>query len=391
MDPTPILCEIPPLRIFDERENIIKILPAPIWIANDDLIINPTKDKEMFEIKIEYTEDILLPHYVNKELYYKKLEIEREEKELEYINCGRRVVQNFQNIRSPFKLDGAIKLANIDAIFQVIPQTYDTLIYRRSGGSLNFGTIADGPGGFTEYLQYRYPESVTVGITLKNEKDDWDYHVINKEKFVAVYGKDLTGNILSVWKDYNNYVTSYYSNGLDFVVCDVATENETIQGKILLIEAIMALKCIKMGRDIVIRLSETYSRFTCQILFIISQCFEKSYIFKPITTKNDDSEKYFIGKRSLYKKLEISKILERILDKYEDGKKIIKTFLKSGISNEFKETITKFNDLFLENQVKSMEILEMYMKSNKIEQEGYDIRKCLSLWNLPDYISEKNK
>lgn len=373
MDPTLKLCEIPHTDI--EGKNMI---PEPLFQIDEKEIQTPTESKINILTEIEFsTLNYLSPHYIDSELLTK-----RSLYKFEITDLVRNQV--YKSIPSPFKLDGAIKLANIDAIFHIIPELYDTLKYTRSGGQFTFGAIADGPGGFTEYLQYRYPDANVIGMTLKSLP--WDLNVINKDKFISIYGQDLTGNILTSYKDYINYIQSKYSTGLNFICADAVTNSETSMSKLILVEAIICLKCLRMGQNIVIRLGDTFSRLICQIIYCICLCFEKSYIFKPVSSDPDTNEKYLICIGSLYQKKDIIPILEKLYETMLEDKRLIKSFIKDGIPSTFKDNILKINNMFLQNQIESLDNISKFLEATPLLLPLYDLRKTNIVWNLPESI-----
>ena len=374
MDPTLLLCEIPP-----PLTQTIKLNPIPLYKVNEKEVQSPSESKINISLEIEYsTTTYLSPHYVDFELLSKRNSYSK-------INITDTIRnQIYKSVPSPFKLEGAIKLANIDAIFHIIPQIYDSLSYTRSGGIFTFGAIADGPGGFSEYLQYRYPDSNIVGMTLRSLP--WDFNVINKNRFLPIYGQDLTGNILTSYKDYINYIQSRYSTGLNFMCADAVSSSETSMSKLILVEAIICLSCLRLGQNIVIRLGDTFSRLTCQIIYAISLCFEKSFIFKPLSSDPDTNEKYLICIGSLYQKKNIIPVLEKLYDLIVSEKKLIKSFIKDGIPSTFKDNILKINNILLQNEIDSLNNISSFLEASPLLVPLYDLRKTNIVWNLPDTI-----
>jgi hypothetical protein len=156
--------------------------------------------------------------------------------------------------------------------------------------------------------------------------------------------------------------------------------------KLILVEAIICLKCLRMGQNIVIRLGDTFSRLICQIIYCICSCFEKSYIFKPVSSDPHTNEKYLICIGSLYQKKDIIPILEKLYETMLEDKRLIKSFIKDGIPSTFKDNILKINNMFLQNQIESLDNISKFLEATPLLLPLYDLRKTNIVWNLPESI-----
>jgi cap1 methyltransferase len=382
MDFTPMLCEIPNLSNISVK----KLFPGELYECDEQEILTPTKTN--LELSLNLISSLKNP--INKNiqdmLYTKRKNLHELLKNNNQIKYAINRIQPFFKIQSIFKLDGSVKLANMDAIFHLIPQTNDILAYQRKDGILNFGAVAEGPGGFTEYLQYRYPISNVIGMSLKEPKElSWNMNVINPEHFIDVLGNDFTGNILTCYNDYINYVKSRYTSGLDFICADASVESENALSKLLLIESFICLSCIKLNRSIVIRLDDTFTTFTSHLLFLLSSCFQKTFIFKPCTAEQHTSEKYFIGKHALPKKDEVIMLIEKIISEWKPNQYFDK-LIDESLSPKFKlynEKLYKLNNIFVNNEIIELEKTLKYLEGNISKIPLYDIRKAPIIWNLP--------
>ena len=134
-----------------------------------------------------------------------------------FANLESNVFLQARNETNPFEEIGnsvflnraAVKLANIDAVFKLTGYVQNPLSFQVDDVEERFVfcDVAGGPGGFTEYLQWRRPNSKGFGITLnspsRNSSTDWNTGRIDMERFNIVNGSDGTGN--------------HYTNRMDFV------------------------------------------------------------------------------------------------------------------------------------------------------------------------------
>jgi cap1 methyltransferase len=382
MDFTPMLCEIPNLSELNSKQ----LFPAELYTCDKEEILTPTKTNHEFDLNIKISINPPTNKNVSELLITKRKNLQEMLKNNSDLPHVLNRIQPFYKIPNIFKLEGAIKMANMDAIFHLIPQTIDILAYQRKDGILTFGSVAEGPGGFTEYLQYRFPLSNVIGMSLTEPKHlSWNFDVIKRENFVDVLGSDLKGNILTSYNDYINYVKSRYTSGLDFICADAYIGTEIGLSKLLLIEAFISLSCIKLNRSIVIRLDDTFTEFTSHLLFLLSICFQKSYIFKPISAEQHTNEKYFIGKNAIYQKESIISILQNLIIQWE-GNKHIETIIDNNSSKKYKlflENLTKFNNIFISNEISELEKINKFLEAKITNIPRYNVRKAPIIWNLP--------
>ena len=383
MDPSPLFCEIP----GNEGIDIKLVYPYELYRCDKEEILTPTKAIHNFDLDVEISLNENKSVNVSELLLTKRKNLHEIIKNNSYLPHAIVKIQPFTNIQHNFKLNGAIKLANIDALFHIIPQTIDILsYYRKDGTPLFFGSIAEGPGGFTEYLQFRFPRSNVIGMTLTEPKNmSWNFNVINRKNFIEVLGSDLTGNIMTSYDDYINYVKTRYTTGIDFICADAVIGSETGLSKLLLIECFICLSCIKLNRSVVIRLEDTFTTFSSHLLFLMSICFKQSYIFKPCTVDTHTNEKYFIGKNSLYQKEEIIPILKQLIIQYENNK-YINTIIDENSSkkyNLFKQNLINLNNTFVMNEIMEMEKIINYLDAKIVSLPRYNQNKSPIIWNLP--------
>jgi len=243
--------------------------------------------------------------------------------------------------------------------------------------------FAEGPGGFLEavyhYRSQRWDteifgefEDKFYGITLAPSNKDipgWGkaYNLIRKAKphIEISYGQDHTGDIYKI----NNLISfsqtvcgitlDSYNNGANLITADGGFDfsinfnlQEQTALQLIFAEVLGALMCQKIGGHFVCKFFDTYNKTTLKIIYLIKCLYKDVYLFKPLTSRPANAEKYLIAKNfkgfpdSTYGK-EYIKNLKTILDEWnylkENGYLIFDIFGK--IPDKFYQEISEFNTI----------------------------------------------
>jgi 23S rRNA U2552 (ribose-2'-O)-methylase RlmE/FtsJ len=211
----------------------------------------------------------------------------------------------------------------IEIIYEFIPNIF---IYERTINSLH---IAEGPGGFieaTRYLRQLNPDynisnnDKAFGITLIDNTQKnvpaWkqsNLFIKNHPEVIISTGSDGTGNIYNIDNilSLNNLIklhsdkniTNNSSNigMIDFITADGGFDysidynyQEQASSKLIFCEIITALKYQRIGGDFVCKIFDLNSYITIEMLYILYLAYNKITIYKPLTSRFANSEKYII-------------------------------------------------------------------------------------------------
>jgi len=294
-----------------------------------------------------------------------------------------------KNTPIKFICRAAYKLANIDFVFNIMENNN------------NFADLCGGPGGFSEYLLFTYPNSSGLGMTLKSTKPELDWKIFNfrteikKERLVTTYGdnyisgsddnvlNEADGNILNLVniKSFIKQITKSNPEGLKLVVADGAAfdedDNEVDsieinQLKLFLAESFLATQILKKGGNFVLKIFKTKYACTQTLLILLASMFETSYIFKPITSRLNNSERYFVGKNFKYSPSE-----QKYFDIFKQALEInnLENYVFLDVNIITPEIKKYFYETSLENLQRQMTFCHIY-------QVGYS-------YNWKNYISLK--
>jgi hypothetical protein len=202
--------------------------------------------------------------------------------------------------RSYFKM---IELWDVLDLHSLIPA---------DGSPLCTAHTAEGPGGFLEAIQDRTGDNARmIAMTLRsNEKSvpGWRKSQMFLTKYPEVkitYGADNTGNLYVLnnvdtfrresQQHFGGRKADIYTadGGFDFSA-DYNSQENTIQ-RLLAAEALCGLESLREGGVMILKMFDTKNRATIQFLWMLSQCFVKTGLMKPNTSRPANSERYWIG------------------------------------------------------------------------------------------------
>jgi 23S rRNA U2552 (ribose-2'-O)-methylase RlmE/FtsJ len=254
--------------------------------------------------------------------------------------------------------------------------------------------LAEGPGGFIEALNYfrRKPTDTYYGMTLMN--DDKDTPKWNKcEKFLKenphiniVYGPDGTGNLYHL--ENLLYVKDHYTNSIDFITADGGFDfsidfNKQEENSLNLIfaEICFAVMMQKKGGSFVLKVFDTFSSASAEMLYLLSYLYEEVLIMKPSTSRPANSEKYIIclGFRLVPNLEKLKTKLIGIFPTIQE--KGLVSFLSMNMNNTFLDKLKEINSIFGQVQLESI-ISTLNYISNTSHSDLYDnkksyINKCI--------------
>jgi 23S rRNA U2552 (ribose-2'-O)-methylase RlmE/FtsJ len=174
--------------------------------------------------------------------------------------------------------------------------------------------LAEGPGGFLESVYvYRKqhklwsPQDTFHAITLiSNKKEVPTFHkakyLFRRDENVFFHaGKDNTGNIYHP-ENVDDFVEKVGRRSCHFVTGDGGIDysedfnfQEYLSIRLLISQIVIALQILSPHGNLVCKIFDTYLKITMDILWILTKCFKKIHIVKPVTSRPANSEKYIIG------------------------------------------------------------------------------------------------
>lgn len=392
MDPSIEICKV--RNSFDKTE-----------IKSDTLIPysnqNMNYELEIIGREIEnmYKDNVI---YVNMKKY-NELQTMKDNFNNPNFTEARNKANPYENIgRSIFMNRAAIKIANIDAVFNLTGQKGGYINKQQINEGEEFGNflycdIGSAPGGFTEYIQYRRPLSMGYGISLNKKYGGlgWRKDKINMERFRIEYGPDNSGDLYKHSDWFANLVTKLHNGGVNLVTADggfsgdtSARKHEILTSRLILNETLVALKTLKKGGDYVCKMYDTVSKISADLIYLISMCFNEVNIFKPMSSRPANAERYLVAKGLKGNVSEFIRILQEANQHYTDTKYIYQLF--KYLPNDYENWLTQHNNISLQLQTQTAINILSLLNSQDVNIPVINLYKCLAIWNLPDNKPNKS-
>lgn len=248
----------------------------------------------------------------------------------------------------------------------------------------NILCIAEGPGGFLQYLSNRYNNNSLYGITLISKDKNVPYWspIIYKNKDInLITGIDKDGDLYKM-SNINSFVN-------DVPKCDLITSDggidysqnynsqELLSYKLLYCEIYTNFKLQKEGGNFIIKFFDILYYNTLQLLYLLYLSYDEIIISKPNTSRLSNSEKYIVCKN--YKKND-----EIINLMYEYFDKCNKLYIYIPLS--FINDIKKYNIDYINLQIKTIKKIisniDFKQKYDKNERISTAIEWCKK-YNVP--------
>ncbi len=331
-----MLCRIPPV-------------PVPVDLALDPFV-SQQGPMPQFTIKTEHLHISNLPKIVHVDPgEYQKLiklkEIYLHDDAAKY----RFAAYPYEGVANNIFMNRCgLKLANLDKIFNLTGHLTGS-VQKRDPGTFILADIAGGPGGFTQYIQYRRSRSVVFGITYK-KVIDWNMEGIDATRFIPIYGRNMNseGDIYAEWEFYIETVMRQVSQGVDLCVADGGFEvegegknqaQEFLSSRLIFTEVMMGILCTKEGSPFVFKVYDTVTEISASIIFLCTLFFTEVHIFKPIMSRPRNAERYVIClvKRVSPQHNKVIDMMRKCLSEYTSEQYLSRIFDKdiSEISPQF--------------------------------------------------------
>jgi len=397
-------------------------------IPNEEALEDEFPTESAFDIcdnyKISYNEnidyssntyDMYSKNHLRSTLIEQIKNLDWKNKESE-IQEAKKVTNAYEDIHEKFfNKRQSLQLANINYLFEKELIKYDTIFE-------GFPALIVGDnGGFADFILYytikigSYNPTIFVIPEKKNSIKDIKYRKEIQEKA----GEHV--NILNEFYEENRDIDENSKISVDFInniakKISEKTENNMVDlfiarkvinfnpeysqeikyEKFLLINTLLAFKCLSYGGNFIIKLYDTFTPFTIGLIYMIFKNFESVTIFKPVTTRQYSSSRFLVAEKYLKETVETTnnsiKYLEDFVTKYiefsANNNYDVKYFLPNSElrNNEvFLRIIPEINNGITEKRIDALKEINNHI--NNLTTKLYDkmlIRKFfLNNWGIP--------
>ena len=251
--------------------------------------------------------------------------------------------------------------------------------------NINSFHLAEGPGGFIEALANLRKNSNDnyTGMTLISDDNNvpgWkkSQEVLKKNPNIFIErGETDDGdilvpeNFLFCQKKYGNTMNIITADGgFDFSV-DFNMQ-EAMSAKLILAEAIYAISLQKRGGHFILKIFDNFTRFTCELIYLLSMFYERVFIVKPNTSRYANSERYIVCKNFKYHDTSpLKETLKDILEKIKNNKYINHLF-RFDLPYIFTTKLEEINAILGQQQIEcivnTLNLINNKNKNDKLEQ-----------------------
>lgn len=396
-----------------EEEEEILVRQEPDWIPTKDQAIptlnelnsyiTMTERKETIDDEFEFCEPEILTRILESKNIFDNLGGD------EFLKARFRA-NPYETIRGAiFQNRAAMKMAEVDASFDYMFTNHPDRNEKDPTNLLYFADICAGPGGFSEYILWRKKwHSKGFGFTLRA---DWandfkldDFIAGTPETFDCHYGENGYNGDGDIFKDKNltafrEYVLENSDGmGLYFVMADggfsvEGQENiqEILSKQLYLGQFICALGTLRPGGHFICKLFDIFTPFSVGLVYLMYRAFERVCIFKPVTSRPANSERYIVCKslrkdsQPIYDYLfDVNIRINGLKGSNIDIREIVPVSLMRD-DKEFYEYIFTSNNTIGARQILGLQKLATYVQNTTlVGQDQGEVRKqCLAAWTIP--------
>jgi|TARA_Y100000992_G_scaffold302587_2_gene277522 cap1 methyltransferase len=285
--------------------------------------------------------------------------------------------------RSYFKF---IELSNILQLFDTFVNINITSFH-----------LAEGPGGFIEAIANSRNNSKDIyyGMTLLSKDNNipgWKKSKDILEKYSNIFlenGITNTGNILL--PDNYTYCIDKYKNSMEIITGDGGfdfsinfNKQELLSTRLIIAEILYALALQKQGGHFILKIFDSFTKPTVELLYLLTIFYDKVYIVKPNTSRYANSERYIVCKKFKYVSTTIffNKFTSIIKD-LGNSEKHIESILTFSLPYLFISKIEEINAIIgqqqIENIVATLNLIYHKNRNDKLEQlKNNNINKCIN-------------
>ena len=256
--------------------------------------------------------------------------------------------------------------------------------------------FAEGPGGFIEALAYHRADSPGdkyYGMTLLCDSDPavpgWKKSrtFLNRNPRVAVLrGADGTGDLFS--PDNLRACSAEFANCADIVTGDGGFDfsldfdhQESASMRLILAQITFALAVQRQGGTFVLKVFDTFTRASIDVLYLLSSLYSSVQAVKPATSRQANSEKYIVCKGFRAENTDgVRAALEECVGRMANGARVARLF-RTSLPYYYITKVEELNAVLGQQQIESIAATLALMDTTKHERlealRKTNVQKCI--------------
>lgn len=313
----------------------------------------------------------------------------------------KKVTNKYEYINSSVSIEGIKGVNTSVCSYKPISRSYFKMIEILNNFDFKFMKcsniktfhLAEGPGGFIEAIvrKRQNKQDNYYGMTLMEDDIDipkWNKitNLVKENKGIRlVLGPKQDGNLYL--KHNLDFICKHYENTMNFITGDGGFDysvdfNRQEENSINLIfcEMLYALIMQKKGGSFVLKVFDIFHRNTIEILSILCYFYENVHVYKPLTSREANSEKYIIC-MNFQRKKNYDLIIKKLKHNFHlmKSQKIVR-ILNYDLNSFFLSKIQEINAIYGQQQIENILCTINHVhdfqkeKINKMKQNN--IEKC---------------
>lgn len=263
-----------------------------------------------------------------------------------------------------------------------------------SSDKVKYFGICEQPGAFIYAINHYVKTKLNkdFDFVIQSLNVPYDKNVFKPEKNLYQkykdnynYGVDGTGDITSL-RNTSYYRKKYFDIHFDIITgdCGQNVEKDFVnqENKLFLLvfsQVMLGVSLADKGSDFIFKLFTMYNEHTQELIFLLSNLFEKVHIARTLTTKPQSGELYCICKNFKYTKNDMNDLISKLKEyrrKYDENNK---TFLFDKLDENFYKLINETNEILTYRRITSINFLYFRVKNNLFvnQEDRKEIKKYI--------------
>lgn len=261
--------------------------------------------------------------------------------------------------------------------------------------------LAEGPGGFIEALLFlrKNTDDLYYGMTLLEEHNQnvpgWrksKQFLAENKNVIIENGNDARGDLMNPQNLLHCY--KYYKGEMELITGDGGFDfsvhylsQEIVSAPLILCQVSFAIAMQKRGGTFIIKMFDTFTKISLDILYLLANVYETVNFVKPHTSRYANSEKYIICKK--FKLDETSRhetmnILYKIMLQMQvtNSKDHLDSLFTYDVPLYFVNKVEEYNAIFGQQQIENIGTTLNLIDNNKYDKleliKKNNVQKCIN-------------
>ncbi|KAJ1878793.1 hypothetical protein LPJ57_003211 [Coemansia sp. RSA 486] len=308
---------------------------------------------------------------------------------------------------SVFTSVAAVALAQVDFLFGAVRRYLTKPKFR-------FVDLGSSKGGYAEYILWRAARNQDMDNTRgwyfgSSDVSTQMLSECRAPELLDIYDQSSRGILdLATINSFVKHVRlklGQEEDGVDLIVAeadnlepwDLGVGHEKKQHFYSIAQAITALRLLRPGGTFVLKVHEMSIPLSAEIMFLLHVCFERSFVFRPLTSSPTSAERYIVFSNLIEASTWVAMHLESALVNMQAANfRLCHLVSWTNVSNEekFVAPLFQMNNKLAKTQLMALKAIDTYIADQenldglpavyKLSKQQEDVaNSCFKKWGLP--------